>query len=161
MKKDLWGPRIWIFIHCFTLRIKDEYFMEEKKNIIDYITRICDNLPCPECSLHATQYLKKHNFKHIKTKDHLIQIIFNLHNDVNKRTNKPLFNIDKVNETYNKYNFQKIIIAYINLNQKINYAEKMMLYTLRRREFLKQILDYFKSNIDKYNIIDPELIQTQ
>ena len=161
MKKSEWGPKIWIFIHCFTMRIKDEYFIEEKNIIIDYITRLCDNLPCPDCSLHATQYLKKHNFKHIKTKDHLIQIIFNLHNDVNKRTKKPLFNIDKLNETYNKYNFQKLIIAYINLNKKINYSEKMMLYTLRRGEFFNQLIDYFKSNIHKYNIIDPSLIKIQ
>ena len=36
-----------------------------------------------------------------------------------------------------------------------------MLYTLHRNEFLKQMLDYFKSNIHKYNIIDPTLIQAQ
>ena len=153
MKRVVWGPYIWRLLHCFTMRIKDEYFIEERKNIINYITSICDNLPCPNCSLHSTQYLKKHNFKFIKNKDNLIQIILNLHNDVNKRTNKEYFKKEQLSNTYDKYDFKQLIISYIKMSNSINYTEKMMLYTFRRKEFLKKILQYFKENIHKYDII--------
>ena len=153
MKKDIWGPYIWIFLHCFTIRIKDECFNEEKNNIIKYISQVCDNLPCPQCSIHAIEYLKKHRFKFIQTKQDLIQIIFNLHNDVNKRTKKPEFDFSKLHETYSKYHFQKLIIAYINFINNVNYGEKMMIYSMRRSESMKHLLNYFKENIEKYDII--------
>ena len=80
-------------------------------------------------------------------------MIFNLHNDVNKRTKKSEFKKEELNASYDKYNFQKVIINYINMSHRINYGEKMMLYTFKRREFLKNLLDYFKQNIHKYNNI--------
>lgn len=153
MKKSVWGPFIWTLLHCFSMRIKDEYFIEERPHILKYIGLICENLPCPTCSLHATQYLKKCNFRHIKTKEILIQVIYNLHNDVNKRTKKNEFNKEELKSTYDNHNFQKIIINYINMSNRINYGEKMMLYTFKRREFLKRFLEYFKENLHKYNNI--------
>ena len=153
MKKAIWGPYIWIFLHCFTIRIKDEFFNEEKNNIIKYISQVCDNLPCPQCSIHAIQYLKKHKFALIKTKQDLIQIIFNLHNDVNKRTNKPEFEFSKLHEIYDKYHFQKLIIAYVNFTNRMNFGEKMMIYSMRRKESTKLLLEYFKEKIEKYNIV--------
>lgn len=150
MKKSVWGPHIWTLLHCFTMRISDEYFIEERTNILKYISLICDNLPCPNCALHATQYLRKCNFNHIKSKESLINVIFNLHNDVNKRTKKTDFKKEELNASYDKYNFQKVIINYINMSYRINYGEKMMLYTYKRREFLKAMLEYFKINIHKY-----------
>ena len=153
MKKLVWGPYIWTFLHCFTMRIKEEYFEEEKKNIIDNIFKICNSLPCPLCAIDATEYLKKHNFKLIKTKNHLITIIFNLHNHVNNKLKQKEFEYTDLEKTYNIYNFQKLIIGYINLSNNINYNERMMLYTMKRKEFLKNLLDYFKENIHKYNIV--------
>ena len=39
------------------------------------------------------------------------------------------------------------------MSNSINYTEKMMLYTFKVEEFLKKILQYFKDNMHKYDII--------
>ena len=150
MKKSLWGPEIWRTLHVFTIKIKEECFESEKKNIIEFIEGLCANLPCPYCSQHARAYLKKHKFKFIKSKDQLIKIIFNLHNDVNKRLKKPEFEEAKLLETYQKYNYVLVMQNYFRVIAQANYNEKMMLYTMNRKQFVKKSIEYIKNNTDKF-----------
>lgn len=151
MKKILWGPEIWRSLHVFTIKIKEECFENEKKNIIEFIQGVCANLPCPYCSQHACAYLKKHKFQFIKSKSQLIKLIFNLHNDVNKRLKKPIFEESQLLETYEKYNYVLIMQNYFRVISKANYNEKMMLYTMNRRQFIKKSLEYIKNNTDKFD----------
>ena len=152
MKKSIWGPCIWKLLHCFTIKIKDEYFVQEKNNIINTITNICANLPCPLCSTHAMQILKKYNFKNISTKENLIKIIFILHNEVNKNLKKTLFSYNKLIDTYNKYNFYDVLNEYNRVINQSNYNERMMLYTFHKKKFILDFQSYFLKNIKYYNI---------
>ena len=45
--------------------------MTLKDQLLDIIKGICMNLPCPDCSNHATQYIKKLNYVSIKNKEDL------------------------------------------------------------------------------------------
>ncbi len=58
----LWGNSTWLLFHTISEKIKDDYFLKEKNNILNYITNICYNLPCPDCSVHATNFIKKKKF---------------------------------------------------------------------------------------------------
>lgn len=153
MKREVWGPYIWTVLHCLSLRIKDEFFEKERKTIIEFISEICDNLPCPSCASHATFTLRRMNFTKIRTKDELINVLFNLHNEVNRRLKKTIFEKSSLEETYKKYNLQSLLIGYFKMNQEIRYAEKMMLYSSRRRLFLNRFLKYCKNNMDKFNVV--------
>ena len=75
-------------LHCVTLKIKEKHFDNQKENIITIIKTICSNLPCPSCSQHASQILRNVNFKFVSKKQDLINLVFNLHNKVNKKTKK-------------------------------------------------------------------------
>ena len=152
MNKTVWGPFIWRFLHLFSLRIKDEYFEEEKQNLIRYISCICDNLPCPHCSTHANEFLGKYKLKFIKTKNDLIKILYLMHNDVNKILQKEILEEEKLYDMYKSYNFEYFALNYFKLNKSIHLGEKMMLYSLRRKEFLKSFFNYLKNNIHKFNI---------
>ena len=153
MKREVWGPYIWTVLHCLTLRIKDEQFEKERKTIMEFISEICDNLPCPNCAGHATFTLRKLNFMKIRTKEELINVIFKLHNEVNRRLKKKIFERSSLEETYKKYNLQSLLIGYFKINQEIRYAEKMMLYSSRRTIFFKRFLNYCKNNMDKFNVV--------
>ena len=153
MKKSVWGPYIWTFLHCLTIRIKPEHFQSEKNVLISYIERICDNLPCPSCAMHAIQTLKKLKLKNVKKKDDLIECIYKMHNEVNIRLKKPIFDKSKLHETYKSYNLQTLMINYFKLNNHVKYAEKMMVYSSRRKIFLKEFLDYCKNNTHKFDLI--------
>ena len=153
MNKTIWGPFIWRFLHLISLRIKDEYFESEKSNLIQYILCICDNLPCPHCSSHALVFLDKYKLKFIKTKEHLIKLLYLMHNDVNKSLNKPIIEEEKLYEIYKPYNFEFFALNYFKLNKSIHSGEKMMIYSLRRKQFLKEFYEYMKNNIYKFDIM--------
>lgn len=151
MKKSLWGPAIWKTLHVLTIKLKDEYFESQKKIIIDFILGVCQNLPCPYCSQHACDFLKRHKINYIKSKEQLIKLIFMLHNDANKRLKKPLFDEEQLYQTYEKFNYEYTMKMYFKVVQQANYNEKMMLYSIGRKQFIKKYIHYIKNNLDKFD----------
>ena len=85
------------------------------------ISLICANLPCPDCSQHATQTLRMMNRKVVNNRENLIQAMFQFHNMVNTRTGKKQFSRKEHDELYHKAQFYKI---YGLLLQSMNKAVK-------------------------------------
>ena len=46
---EKWGSKIWIFLHAFSVKIKDNTFNENKLMILEFIELIFNNLPCIIC----------------------------------------------------------------------------------------------------------------
>ena len=151
MKKNEWGPCVWKVLHTLTIKIKDECFEGQRKRLVEMIQLICNNLPCPICSSHATTYLKKHRFSQIKTKEQLIQCIFEMHNDVNKRLKKKPFLFDSLILSYENMTFREVLNDYYIRLTTTNFGEKMMLYSFHRKLFLKEFRHYIISNIDCFH----------
>lgn len=99
---NTWGPPSWTFFHTIAEKIKEESFQVIGIELFFYIRRICSALPCPECSLHATQFLGKIDPKTLKTKLDLVKTLYIFHNVVNKRKSKSLFNSSLLQEYKNK-----------------------------------------------------------
>lgn len=150
MTKILWGPIVWNTLHIIATKIKDECFEAERVDILNIITQICSNLPCPLCASHAMGMIKKHKLKQVKSKNELITFIYLMHNEVNKRLNK---NVKKkeILATYEIMNFKDTLTKYyiMNLNQK--YNQKLMIHTFHKNEFLKSFYAFFNKNIEKFN----------
>ena len=91
MKKAEWGPIIWKTLHCIPLKIKDEEFSNEREQIIKIIMSICSNLPCPQCSSHATGIIRRYKLSDVKTKSDMVKFVHFMHNHVNKRLKKNSF----------------------------------------------------------------------
>lgn len=140
-----WGPHIWLFFHGIVEMAREEKFKYHKKQLLDFIKQICNNLPCDICSKHARDYMKKFHYSRIKDKEHMKKILFDFHNEVNKRTGKQIFtdydkyktirlepivknfvtiftkSISKVNGFSNGLYRKKItdnILKYLNIHQK-------------------------------------------
>lgn len=147
MKKSVWGPLIWRFLHVLSIKIKESEFFINKEKIINLVLSVCDNLPCPSCASHARGYLKKINFINIKTKEHLIVSIWKMHNEVNKANKKPSYDYDKLINSYQDYNFEKCAINFFKAIQQMNYGDKMMIYSFQRRQFIKKYVSTIRDNL--------------
>ena len=84
MIKD-WGPPIWSFIHIFCQNINEQQLLSNKGNIHNFLSSILCNLPCPDCSYHARQFIINCNFNNLNSKQDLIMLFFMFHNKVSAR----------------------------------------------------------------------------
>jgi hypothetical protein len=100
---EVWGPPIWTFFHTLAEKVNEEYFLSIKNTLFFYIKRICNFLPCPDCSQHANRFLAKVDVSKIKNKVDFKNMLYVFHNTVNKRKQKPLFSYVNVN-IYKNYN---------------------------------------------------------
>ena len=151
MKKEVWGPITWKALHCLTIKIKDEYFLYQKDDLINIIISMMSNLPCPNCTAHALGLIKKYNLKRINDKQLLIRALFMIHNDVNKRLKKSLFKYESVEPTYSVINLKEALGDYYDISVNQKYGEKMMIYNFHRKAFLKNFRNYIQKNIIYFN----------
>ena len=56
--KKEWGNATWYLFHTLSFKMKDEHFGELKNDFLNICTKICANLPCPDCSEHANAIMK-------------------------------------------------------------------------------------------------------
>jgi hypothetical protein len=94
MVENKWGPAIWSFLHGLAEMIHPVHYLIVKDTLWNFIKEICNTLPCPDCSSHATSYLSK--IRTPATKDQLVQTLYTFHNVVNQNTGKPPFPIERL-----------------------------------------------------------------
>lgn len=88
---EIWGPPVWTFFHTLAEKINEDYFHKIKFSLFFIIKRICNFLPCPECSQHASRFLARINVQAIKDKNQFKQMLHLFHNTVNKRKKRGFF----------------------------------------------------------------------
>ena len=103
-----WAVSTWQLIHYLGENMKDEFYINEKKEIFKIVKNICYNLPCPTCSQHAKKYLDKVDEKLINTRIKFRHFFFNFHNLLNIQLGKQKFDFNKLG-MYKKYNLGIII----------------------------------------------------
>ena len=109
-KKEMtWGKATWFLFHSLAEKVKEERFLEVKKELCNNVYRICNCLPCEICRKHAIEYMRNINFDNIKTKTDFKKMLFNFHNVVNKNKNYHIFKYEDLDEKYSKSNLSKLI----------------------------------------------------
>ena len=139
---NYWGAPTWLFIHSFIECMKEEFYKKNINNVINIIKQICVLLPCPYCADHAKKYIKTLNSKRVPTKEHMKQYLFNFHNDVNKRLNKPIFT------NYDKYKKARLnIIIQMFCDKFITPAlSKRFTENMRRKHLKNNIIKFINNN---------------
>lgn len=148
MSPSTWGPPTWLFMHTLAEKIKESSFPVIGPHLILILMKICSNLPCPECSLHAKQFWAKVNTANIKSKIDLINLLFVFHNMVNKRKKLVPFKYDSLQyyksknviDTYNLFSRNFNTHGNMNLINE-SFHRNMMLASLRA--WLMQNLQHF------------------
>ncbi len=138
----LWGTFTWILLHWISQQIKEEFFIEEKDNLIYLVKGICGNLPCPNCREHALLYLKTVPISYVKTKDDLINYIYHFHNSVNVRGKKQ-YEPFSIMEKYKRVNFTLMLNSW---NARFEYGND-----IQRNDFMaKNRLVKIKNEVNSY-----------
>jgi len=148
MSPSTWGPPTWLFIHTLAEKIKDTSFPVIGPQLILILIQICNNLPCPECALHAKHFWAKVKTANIRNKIDLINLLFVFHNMVNKRKQIPPFKYEglqyykskNVIDTYNLFSRNFNTKGNMNLINE-SFHRNMMLASLR--SWLMQNLTHF------------------
>ena len=131
--KEIWGSSVWNLFHTIAYKIKEDKFEFHKSNLIYIQENICNTLPCPDCSRDASTMLKKVDFSKINNKEDFKLLIFNFHNAINSKLNKPLFDFNELDNKYSKANIDAI---YNNLN--IIYTSNTNIPQLMSSSFHRQ-----------------------
>lgn len=139
MDKKVWGNSIWYLFHTLAEKINATKFQEQKNNLFEIVKIICSNLPCPECSDHASKELRRVNINNINDKETFKLFLLEFHNRVNTRLQKPQFTLDELN---NKYKLAKLNGILHNFNIVYNAPipnEKMMAHSFHRNSQNNQL----------------------
>jgi hypothetical protein len=150
MSPSQWGPPTWIFLHTLAEKIKDESFAAIGPNLVLLITRICNNLPCPECAQHAKVFWAKVRLQNIKNKTDLINLLYVFHNTVNKRKRLPLFKYTDLQY----YKTRSVVEAYNAFSRNFNTKGNMNLIneSFHRGLMLKGLRQWLMENIQYFNL---------
>lgn len=144
MSKELWGNTVWYLFHTIAEQIKEDEFVKSKDSILEIIKLTCYVLPCPDCSKHATDILKNINFTNMNNKEELKTFLFNFHNDVNKKLNKPIHKIENL-DMYKKANFNIIVNNFNIIFAQNSNIPQLMSVSFRRQKTLPIILNYINN----------------
>lgn len=147
MSKSVWGPPTWQLLHCMVIKAKDIMTLTQMNELKTIIERIVTNLPCPVCSGHAVAYFKKHQFQKINTLIRLRYFMFEFHNSVNKRLDKPLISYEEQNTLYQNMNLEMVLRNMLQVYQNMNHTNvTMMLYSFHRNSIIQDLNRYFIAN---------------
>ena len=114
----VWGNAVWTFLHVFADKINPDAYRNNVSSVLLLIIKICSNLPCPTCSIHAAHFLNSVTEDSIKNTDLLKKMLHVFHNQVNQRTDKQQYSIDILNK------YKTVTITTALLNFKKYYAEQ-------------------------------------
>lgn len=150
MSPSYWGPSTWLFIHTLASKIKEDSFPLIGPNLIMIIVKICNNLPCPECSQHAKSFWANVKTANIKTKTDLINLIFVFHNTVNKRKKLPMFRYENIGY----YNTKNVINTYNNFSRNFNTKGNMNMIneSFHRNMMLSSLRTWMLRNISHFDL---------
>lgn len=95
-----WGPILWKIVHICSVNLGKERNSLLQKDQINYYNNFTKQigfiLPCRVCRKHFYDYALKHkkSVEYDELKEYSIQYFLNLHNEVNKEKDKPIFTRD-------------------------------------------------------------------
>lgn len=146
----IWGAPIWTLFHTLAEKTTDETFAIVGKDIVDIISKICNNLPCPSCTEHATDYMLKNKFNNINSRDALREFLFKFHNDVNKRKNVPLLEIGELSDMYAEKEIVLVIRNFMNAFKDKHFSIRMIANDFHRNRVINYLSVWFNSNIQHF-----------
>jgi len=150
-KKMKWGEPTWFLFHTLAYKVKEADFPKVRSELLGNIYNICSNLPCPICAEHAVEYMRKINFTTIQTRRQLIDLLFNFHNEVNKKKGFPLFKYEELDDKYSKAVTKNIIFNFMIHYQDKHKSIHMISNDLYRARQVIVLKEWFNKNFKYFD----------
>lgn len=163
----IWGPLGWMTLHSVALSYSEVPTDSEKLLMSKWLDLFRDTITCVHCREHFTNMLAKYrNFNptFLNSRQSLVIATFRMHNTVNKRLTKPIYNtvaecVSTLEQTFQHKSALDYRIAY--LNHIANYWKSMQdisgIVAVRKIQEMKKIeKEYFtpKSSTMSLNVAD-------
>jgi hypothetical protein len=146
MSNKEWGNITWSLFHNLAARVKEDKFSEVKDKLINIVISTCNNLPCPICMEHASNHiLKRAYIGNIKTKEHFIEFLRQMHNIVNIKLHKKNYTIEEIKDMYLNENLGSIINNFFRIYSIQYHNMRLMANSMNRKIFLKK----FANNLNE------------
>jgi hypothetical protein len=149
--KMKWGEPTWFLFHVLAEKVKEESFLEIRSELLNKIYAICNNLPCPICAKHATDYMNNVNFMTIQSKDALRDLLFNFHNEVNKNKKYPLFPRNRLEEKYKMAVTVNIIKNFMKFFEDKQYNVQLISNKMHRDRLISILKVWFNENMSHFD----------
>jgi hypothetical protein len=151
--KDVWGPAIWTHIHIVTLSAPMHFTEKTLSEYRSFFILLGSTLPCQVCKTHFLEYLRLHP-QNFRTRNDIIVYYFDLHNNVNKRLNKPTITYEQFIRMYvpeclyTEYGLNKddIVIAN-NSTRRYSTMCKVIVWILITMIFVVVFCQWTKNNL--------------
>jgi hypothetical protein len=146
---QIWGPHVWRFFHTLIEKIKPEKYNLIHEILFLYFKNFCYKLACPECRYHSSIYINNLSKDNIKTKEEFIKVIFNFHNDINKKKNKSLFSQDDL-VIYKTYSLNHIYENFLLFFKPRGFLLENG-FVHKKLKLVENFEEWFKENIDCFD----------
>lgn len=149
--KDIWGPSTWTLFHTLAEKIKDDHFNDIKSELLNYVKRICANLPCPDCAAHAIQIISKLTPDQLASKQNFKVFLMQFHNSVNARTGKRLFTIEELNAKYSRANTFVVVPHFIRVYSYRNTNVRLLVNSFQKDMLIKDFIKWIRENSHRFD----------
>jgi hypothetical protein len=149
--KDIWGPATWTLFHTLAEKIKDEHFNDIKSELLNYVKRICANLPCPDCAAHAIQIISKLTPDQLASKQNFKAFLMQFHNSVNARTGKRPFTIEELNAKYIRANTFVVVPHFIKVYSYRNTNVRLLVNSFQKDMLIKDFIKWIRENSHRFD----------
>ena len=95
-----WGPGLWKFIHTSSQNLPNALQDDHKEAIRQLLSSLLYLLPCEMCRNHYRQWYSEHVSCQLETKAQVIALFVDLHNSVNVRNGKAVFDVRNHSRLY-------------------------------------------------------------
>ena len=150
-RKMVWGEPTWFLFHVLAQKVKESSFPIIRKELIDVIVQICNNLPCPDCANHATQYMRNVNFELIRTKQDLMQLLYEFHNSVNTRKGLPLFPYADLEPKYSRAITVAILQHFMAHFDKKSYSARISTNNFHKSRSITFLKKWFTTHLNDFD----------
>ena len=118
---------------------------------LQYVKRICSNLPCPDCAAHATHFISKLTPDQFATKQNFKLFLFHFHNSVNMRTGKRPFTIEELDAKYIRANTFVVIPYFIKVYSHRNTNVRLLVNSFQKDIMIKDFIKWIRENSHKFD----------
>lgn len=151
MSPAQWGPPVWALLHTIAEKIDEKHFPEVSEPLFNIISQICKNLPCPDCSEHASQFMNKVKPHTIQTKENFKLMLFVFHNQVNKRKIKPFYEGSNLTK-YASNDLRVVFIEFVKEYTRRQSNFRLMADTSARQKIAKNVGEWLSQNYQMFCI---------
>ena len=93
MQNINWGKNLWISLHIITFNYPINPTNEDKINYKNYFMSLGHVLPCNDCKEHYNNLIKQIPIDiFLQDREGITFWLFNIHNLINEKLNKPIIN---------------------------------------------------------------------